>query len=366
MQALLDVLLTRQPAQRARLVQSLMAMGMMVAGICAMHYFVAVGLASRVAVAWWTGAALAGMGVFLTLIRGGWTRHMADPSLTVPQMLYAVASSAWAYALLGAGRGAVFPIVMVILMFGLFMATPRQMALVSVYAVALFGATMAFMAWRQPQVYAPAVEGGHFLLVATMTPGVSILAARLGRLRQRARRQRAELEKALDRIRDLATRDELTGLYNRRHLQELMEQEHQRCVRSGQTFCVVVLAIENFDAQAAGLGEDGHDALLRGVALEALRFVRTADVLAYWGAERFVLLMSNVRAPLARGGLQRLCDKVAEARVLPAEAELRVRLRTGLAEHHAGETVVQTLARAEAALAAEGERADRAERAAEV
>jgi diguanylate cyclase (GGDEF)-like protein len=359
MQAVLDVLLTRDVWLRTRPAQSLMAMAMMTAGIAAMHYFVAVGLAPREAVGWWTVVALGGMVVSFLLIRSGWTQRLPDPSFTVPQMLYAIGCAAWAYALLGTGRGAVFPIVMVILMFGLFMATPRQMALVSVYAVAVFGATMAFMAARMPAVYTPAVEGGHFLLVATMMPAVSILAARLGRLRHRSRQQRAELERALARIRELATRDELTGLYNRRHLQELMEQEHQRCVRSGHTFCVAVLGIEDFQAQVAGLGEGGHDALLHGVAVEAQRFVRTADVLAYWGDDRFVLLMSNARAPLARGGLNRLCDQVADARVLPTNAGLRVRLRAGLAEHHAGETVDQTLERAEAALLQDSDRSER-------
>jgi diguanylate cyclase (GGDEF)-like protein len=326
-----------------------------------MHYFVAVGLAPGGGVAWWTTTALAGMALAYGLIRSGWTQRLADPSLTVPQMLYALACAAWAYTLLGPGRGAVFPVVMLLLMFGLFRATPRQMAAVSLAAVLVFGATMAAMAWWQPAVYAPAVEGGHFLLVATMMPGVSLLAARLARLRERSRQQRAELEKALARIRELATRDELTGLFNRRHLRELMEQEHQRCVRSGHTFCVAVLSIEDFRAQVERLGDGGHDALLHGVAVEAQRYVRTADVLAYWGDERFVLLMSHARAPLARGGLNRLCEQVAEARVLPTDAGLRVRLRAGLAEHHAGETVDQTLARAEAALLQDGDGPDRPE-----
>lgn len=350
MQRLLDLLLTTEPQQRVRLSQALLAMGLMLAGVVAMHYFVWIGVAPARGVWLWSGFAAGGIGVAYALIRSGWSRRFADPSLTVPQMLYAISAGAGAYALVGAGRGGVFPIVMVILTFGMFIATPRQMVWVSVYAVALFGAVMAAMAWAQPGVYAPAIELGHFIMVATMMPAVSILAARLARLRERSRVQRAELSAALAHIRELATRDELTGLVNRRHLQELMAQEHQRCIRSGHTFCVAVFEIDAFEAQAARLGDGGRDALLRGVAQEALRFVRVADVLARWAGERFVLLMSDTRAPLARGGLDRLRERVAAGRIAGLDAGLRVSLSAGLAEHHAGETVAQTLARAEAAL----------------
>ena len=73
-------------------------------------------------------------------------------------------------------------------------------------------------------------------------------------------------------------------------------------------------------------------------------------MLAYWTGSRFVLLMSDTRAPLARGGLDRLRERVAESRVVAGDEALRVSLSAGLAEHHAGETVAQTLARAESAL----------------
>ena len=350
MQTLLDALLTRDPLQRARLSQALWAMSLMSAGIAAMHYFVWIGAAPSRGVAVWTVLALAGMLAAFVLIRSGWSQRLADPSLTVAQMVYAVTCGAAAYALVGTGRGGVFPIVMVILMFGMFIATPQQMARVSLYAVLLFGLTMALMAWRRPQVYTPAIEFGHFLMVATMMPAVSILAARLARMRQRARAQRGELTAALARIRELATHDELTGLINRRHMLELMEQEHQRCIRSGHTFCVAVLEIDDFAASAARLGTQGHDSLLHGVAQESLRFVRVADVLAHWGDGRLVLLMSDTRAPLARAGLDRLRERVAESRVVALDEQLRVTLAAGLAEHHAGETVAQTLARAEACL----------------
>jgi diguanylate cyclase len=345
-----DALLTTDPVQRVRLSQAALAMLMLAIAVVAMHYFVAVGIAPARPVLWWTLFSLGGMVVFFALIRGGWARRLTDPSLTVPQMLYALTCGAAAYAILGAGRGGVFPILLVILMFGMFVVTPQQMRWVSAYAVALFGTVMAWMAWRDPAMYPPRIEVGHFLMVATMVPVASVLAGRLSRLRERLREQRSELTQALARIREQATRDELTALANRRHMEEQLSQEHQRCIRSGQTFCLAMFNIDNFGAVNAAHGVDFGDTVLRAVAQEASRHVRVSDSLARWGGDVFVLMMSDTRAALARGGLERLHQRVGALRMLHGSAVIEVTLSCGLAEHHAGETVAETLVRAERAM----------------
>jgi diguanylate cyclase (GGDEF)-like protein len=346
----LDALLTTDPVQRTRLAQAGLAMLLMSAGVAAMHYFVAVGSAPARPVWIWTLASLAGMLVFFVLIRCGWSRRLGDPSMTLAQMVYAIASGAVAYALVGEGRGGVFPIVMVILAFGLFQLRPREVHAVGLYAVALFGAVMALMAWQRPAVYVPRVEFGHFLMIATMMPAMSLLAGRLSRLRERLRRQKADLAQAVARIQELATRDELTGLPNRRHMLELMEQEHRRCVRSGRTFCLAVLDVDHFKLVNDRLGHAAGDAVLRTLARETQAVLRLSDVLSRWGGEEFVLLLSDSRAALARGGVERLRERVAQLRFdLEGEPPL-ITLSAGLAEHHAGESVAQTLARADKAL----------------
>ncbi|MDO8419725.1 MAG: diguanylate cyclase [Rubrivivax sp.] len=346
-----DALLTTEPLQRARLAQASLAMLLLAAAVLAVNFFVLIGVARAVPVWLWSVATLAGVGIFYALIRSGWSRRHADPTLTVPQMLFALTSGAVAYALLGAGRGAVFPVVMVILMFGMFVASPRQMRWVSVYAVGLFGVVMAARSITDPRSYPAAIELGHFLLVATMMPAVSILAGRLSRLRHRARLHRAELAQALSRLREQSTRDELTGLANRRHMQALIEQEHQRCTRSGQTFCLALLDVDRFKPVNEAHGYACGDAVLRALTQEALRHVRVSDVLSRWGGGTFLLMMSDARAALARGGLERLRERLAALRITQGDAIVGVTLAAGLSEHHAGEAVAQTLERTERALA---------------
>ncbi|MFO1269688.1 MAG: diguanylate cyclase [Rubrivivax sp.] len=346
------LLFTEEPVQRLRLAQAALAMAMVGVSVIAMQFFVWAGVAPALPVTLWALFSLAGMVVLFALIRCGWSRRCEDPSLTVPQMVFALSCAAMAYTMLGPARGSVFPIFMVILMFGMFVVSPRHMMAVSGYAVGLFAAVAGTMSLIDPVRYPRAVEFGHFLMVATMVPTVSVLAVRLSRMRERLRRRRQELTDALAQIRELATRDELTGLINRRHMQELIEHEHQRCTRSGQTFCLAKLDIDRFGAINDTHGYPVGDAVLRAVAQEAQQHVRASDVLARWGGEEFMLMLPDTRAALVRGGLERLQQRVAALRIVVQGGQaVSVTLTAGLAERHAGESIEQTIERAGAALA---------------
>ena len=350
-QGLANWLLTTEPAQRVRLAQSGRAMVVMGAGVAAVHYFVAIGIATVPSVRAWTIVSMAGLFGAYLLIRSGWSRRFADPSLAAPQMIFAITMAAWAYALLGPARGAVFPIVMVIFMFGLFAAKPRQMAWVSLFAVLVFGLAMAVMAWRLPRVYPPLVEVGHFIMVATMLPAASLLAARISLMRHRMRAQRVELKQALARIEELATCDVLTGLLNRRHLEEVLERERQRSVRSGQAFCIAVVDIDGLRAVNQRHGIAVGDQVMRAFAQEAQAALRVVDRLGRWMGGTFVVLLCDTRGPLGRQGMERLRERVAAMGVAASGGEtVRITVSAGMTEHHAGETIPQALTRAQAAL----------------
>ena len=349
MRRLLDALLTSDAAQRTRLAQAGLSLVAVVLGGLALLTLAFGGLAPwRPVLAW--GVVVPGLMVLLFVaIRSGWSRRLEDPALTLPQLVVGSAGCAIAYALSARGRGGFFLVLMVLLMAAMLSATPRQMRWGSVFVVAAMGLAM----WRRAigSTEAPWPELIHFALVVTLVPAASVLAARMTAMRQRERRQQQDLEAALARIRELATRDELTGLVNRRHMRELMEQEHQRCIRSGRTFCLAVLDIDHFKSINERQGRATGDAVLRSVAHEAMRRVRVSDAFARWGGDRFVLLMADARSALARGGADRVRTGVGGVAIALPGGELRVSLSVGLAEHHAGETVDQTLDRAERALA---------------
>jgi diguanylate cyclase (GGDEF)-like protein len=79
--------------------------------------------------------------------------------------------------------------------------------------------------------------------------------------------------------------------------------------------------------------------------------VRVCDLLSRWAGGTFVLLIPDSRSALARGGLERMRERLAVLPLAATGVELVVTVSAGLVEHHAGEDVAHSLQRAEAALA---------------
>ena len=100
-----------------------------------------------------------------------------------------------------------------------------------------------------------------------------------------------ERRQAEERAHGLATRDPLTGLYNRRSLMERLEQAITRANRAGDSLAVLFLDMDRFKAINDTLGHDVGDALLIQVAARISGAVRESDVVARLGGDEFVVLM---------------------------------------------------------------------------
>ena len=339
-----------EPKQRLRLAQWSVAMLLGACSALNMFYLAWLGIAPLVPVIVWALVLMGGFFAVFLFIRSGRNLRFAEPSLTVPQMVFAIVCGAAGYALAGKGRGGALPIMMVIFMFGMYGLTPRQIWQVGAFAVGALGITMALMSRLRPEVFIPAVESSHFFMIAVMVPAIVMMTSRLSRMRERLRRQKKDISAALARIQDLATRDELTGLINRRHMVELMEQERQRGVRSGQTFSIALLSLDEHAVLAAARGKAYGDELIKCFAREALAVIRISDLLSRWNGAEFLLMLSDTRSSLARQGLERLRDRIRSLSTDPAVPEAHAGFSVGVTEHRAGESVSETIERAELAL----------------
>lgn len=185
----------------------------------------------------WMGLLVAGFYVF---IRSGLNLRLAEPSAAEPQIVSAIITIALCYALANSLRGATLMLVQLALLFGMFDLSPRQMQRLGWFTVTLLGCTMFGLWLWQPLRYTLEQEVVHFIVVATSVPGLMFLAGQITRLRHRLQSQKQELAQAVVRIQELATRDELTQLYNRRHMRELIA-EHGKRVRRGAEVCSIAL-----------------------------------------------------------------------------------------------------------------------------
>lgn len=103
-----------------------------------------------------------------------------------------------------------------------------------------------------------------------------------------------ERVKLYTKTKELAVRDELTGVYNRRHFHSILQRECQRSQRYGNLFCLLVIDVDNFKHFNDSLGHLKGDELLKQLTLLLQKNIREIDVLARIGGEEFVILLTDV------------------------------------------------------------------------
>ncbi|MBC7995314.1 MAG: GGDEF domain-containing protein [Rhizobacter sp.] len=284
---------------------------------------------------------------FYVAIRSGFSRRFADPSLTVVQMGFAIVALAGAYLINPYLRGMLLMIVALVLIFGAFTLTPRNCRRLGWFSVTALGLAMGAGVWLAPQLFVPQIEALHFVFSLVVLPTIAVLAGQLSRLRANLRTQRGELSEALARIRILATRDDLTGLPNRRHAQDLLAHEATRAHRERAPLCLCLIDLDHFKRVNDTLGHAAGDEVLRLVAHQSKPLLRDTDVLTRWGGEEFLLLLPETSLADAERVVERLRQHLSSAETWRERPELRVTFSGGITAHHEGESMQETIARAD-------------------
>jgi diguanylate cyclase (GGDEF)-like protein len=111
------------------------------------------------------------------------------------------------------------------------------------------------------------------------------------RMLERSLRYALKLGETLGALRELATRDQLTGLLNRREFDRILAEEVERSLRFGHPCSLVMGDIDHFKAVNDTHGHPAGDAVLREVARRLEAELRTVDRLARFGGEEFAMIL---------------------------------------------------------------------------
>ena len=181
-----DWMLTTDKRQRIRLAMSGLAALLMVCCLVVMNSVAAAGLASTAEVRVWTACSVLGLIAVYAAIRSGWSRRFKDPALTLAQILYAITCCAAAFVIAGPARGVTLPILAIILMFGIFGLTTRQMLGVLVYSLVAFGLASGVVAARDEPDYPPVVAAAYVGMVVVVLLSSTFLTTRVQSTREHA------------------------------------------------------------------------------------------------------------------------------------------------------------------------------------
>jgi diguanylate cyclase (GGDEF)-like protein len=161
-----------------------------------------------------------------------------------------------------------------------------------------------------------------------------------------------KLQHALDFLHELAIRDARTGSHKRRHLLALAGDERDKAAQGNTTFSLCLLEIDHFRRINESHGHAKGDLVLHEVALCIKAQLRDLDAVGRYGAAQFLLLLPATTQEEARLLAEQVRQGVRQLRfaaTAPAP-ELKVTVSIGLAQFRAGESIAQTMARADEAL----------------
>jgi diguanylate cyclase (GGDEF)-like protein len=160
-----------------------------------------------------------------------------------------------------------------------------------------------------------------------------------------------ENARLLGEVQRLASIDELTGLYNRRHFLSMAQVEFSRGLRYKRALSAMLLDIDHFKKFNDTYGHALGDRVLEIVAKLCKQSLRNTDILGRYGGEEFVILLPETSLEVAKVVAERLRKSVSGA-VIPIEGgALNVTVSIGVAENNCLTPTLETLiARADQAM----------------
>lgn len=287
-------------------------------------------------------------------LRSGWSERFADPALTTAQILLGVTVVEWAYVICGPARGATLYPLLLIFAFGAFSLSWRRIMWLTLLTLASLVVMVAALGASRPgglgsplNISELHLDMTNVLMMMIVLPALSVIAGKLSILRSKLRSQRSALSDAVEEVQRLATHDDLTGLVNRRYMQQQLLQEQRRFQRHGKPFSVAIVDLDFFKRINDTQGHASGDKVLQAFAAQALATLRESDLIARWGGEEFLALLPDTPATQGVVILQRLLKRM---NTIPHAMGTKLTFSAGVTEIRQSDTVEEVIARADAAM----------------
>ena len=157
--------------------------------------------------------------------------------------------------------------------------------------------------------------------------------AELAAINQELSQKMGEVQALQSALQQQATRDALTGLFNRRHLNDTLPTMWAAASRDKRPLAVAIIDLDHFKQVNDELGHDAGDRLLAGFGRLLAAALRRSDVACRYGGEEFCVLMPGTEATAARRKLVRLLERWrSEALLLGARGGAGTSFSAGVAD----------------------------------
>jgi diguanylate cyclase (GGDEF)-like protein len=192
----------------------------------------------------------------------------------------------------------------------------------------------------------PGTENPHFLYVFSHVGASIAITVFLLMVEHARRRAFQRLKIANKTISDLAIRDVLTGVYNRRHI----VSEIDRAEADAGNFTICLLDLDHFKRINDTHGHAAGDLTLQKVAEAIQNEIRQDDCFGRYGGEEFLLLLRDTELAGSKEFLERIRQRIETLQISELNQPACVTVSGGIAQYRPGESSAQTINRADDAL----------------
>jgi diguanylate cyclase (GGDEF)-like protein len=145
-------------------------------------------------------------------------------------------------------------------------------------------------------------------------------------------REKQQVE-ALESLSKQATRDPLTGLFNRRYLDEILQSEITRARQHGSTVGIIMADVDHFKDINDKYGHKAGDLMLQALGELFKKCVRTGDMVCRYGGEEFVVVMPGVSMSILGRCAKEIRSKCQALRLVYKNQDIRATISLGIATY---------------------------------
>lgn len=155
----------------------------------------------------------------------------------------------------------------------------------------------------------------------------------LNEMNERLRLQLVEIEKLQAILHEQAIQDPLTGLYNRRFMEEALKQELARAKRGNQPFTVVMMDMDNLKTLNDKYGHAVGDIALKSLSKLLKEKTRAEDIACRFGGDEFLVILHNTDEEIASTRLKEWSNRAKEIEIVHEGIHLPVSFSAGVATY---------------------------------
>ena len=339
------LILTEDPKQALRMIRHLSAfMAIIVFSMACLYFYFndmlykeGPDFSTLVSVFW------AGMLLVTIVIRTGMNQQLNDPSMTMIQILWCTTFLLILIYMLNSMRSIGLMAYFAIVSFGFFRLNLREFIITALYSCIGYLLIIMYIRIDQPLRINLALELVQ-LVAFVMTNIVMVYTgAAVSKLRDGFRQRNLELADALKLNTRLATTDDLTGLYTRRYIMDMLSKQKAQTERDDSDFVLLLADLDHFKQINDSFGHHTGDLVLKSFSTIIKSSIREIDYASRFGGEEFVILLVKTDLEQAIQVAERIRSGIESYNFADIAPGLNVTVSIGIANYRQYQSIQETL-----------------------